>query len=371
MGEKAGPDDGLDNPEARSLAASSAGPETETVPAISTYADVKAALRDWSVFSSDFIGELDVRTYRQYPLEADPPAHSEYRAVISPWFHRQRMAELEQPIRAIAANRVAKLASAGRTEAVHDLALPMVVQSLGVVLGRPQDVDEWLTWGPRIFDIDGQRDGRRLDAYLARVFDEVERRPGEDFFSHLASSRFGGRPLTRLEKQGFGSLVLAGGRDTVVNLISAAIWRLASYPDERARLAAELSLLPTALDELLRYLSPLPHMERKLTRTVDGSPSGSQVVLSFVSANHDPSVFSDPGTIDLSRHPNHHLAFGNGPHTCIGAHLGKLEARVFLEELLRDAPHFALADRPEIVWQAVGDSVVPQEFVSMPIALVP
>jgi cytochrome P450 len=163
---------------------------------------------------------------------------------------------------------------------------------------------------------------------------------------------------------------LAGGRDTVVNLISAAIWRLASYPDERARLAADLSLLPTALDELLRYLSPLPHMERKLTRTVDGSPSGSQVVLSFVSANHDPSVFSDPGTIDLSRRPNHHLAFGNGPHTCIGAHLGKLEARVFLEELLRAAPPFALADQAGIVWQAVGDSEVPQEFVSLPIALV-
>ena len=370
MSETAGPDDGLDNPEGRSLATSSTGPQTEVVRAITAYADVKAALRDWTVFSSDFIGELDVRAYRQYPLEADPPTHTDYRAVIAPWFHRQRVAELDGPIRAIAVNLVAKLATAGHAEAIHELALPMVVQSLGVAFGRPQDVDEWLSWGPRIFDIDGRRDGRRLDAYLARVFDEVERRPREDIFSHLASSTFQGRPLTRLEKLGFASLVLAGGRDTVVNLIGAAIWRLASHEDERSRLAADPSLLPTALDELLRYLSPLPHMERKLTRTADGYPSGSQVALSFLSANHDPSEFSDPGAIDLSRRPNHHLAFGNGPHTCLGAHLGKLEARVFLEELLAVAPHFSLSDDPEIAWQPVGDSEVPQEFVSLPIALV-
>lgn len=337
---------------------------------MTTYAAVKAALRDWAVYSSDFQGQLDVRSYRQYPVEADPPAHSEYRAVIAPWFHRQRVAELEQPIRAIAADLAAELVSAGQAEAVHDLALPMVVQSLGVAFGRPQDVNEWLSWGKDAFDVDGRWDGRRLDAYLARVFAEVERQPGEDVFSHIARATFHGRPLTRLEKLGFGNLVLAGGRDTVVNLIGAAIWRLESHEDERAQLAADTSLLPTALDELLRYLSPLRTMERKLTQTVEGSPSGSQVVLSFLSANHDPSVFSHPGTIDLSRRPNHHLAFGNGPHTCIGAHLGKLEARVFLEELLRAAPHFRLTDEPEIVWQPVGDSEVPESFVSLPIAIV-
>jgi cytochrome P450 len=341
------------------------------MPQIEGYAAVKAAARDWSLFSSELQGERDVRDYRQYPLESDPPAHSDYRAILTPLFHRRRIGEFEAPIRALAASLVGQFVEAGRVDAVNDLALPMVVRSLGIVFGRPQDVDEWLSWGARIFERDGHRDGRHLDAYLDRVFDEVERNPSDDVFSQIAASPFQGRPLTRVEKVGFGSLVLAGGRDTVVGLISAAVWRLASHPDERNRLARDPSLIPMALDELLRYLSPLPHMERKVTRHTGEISAGSHVALSFLSANHDPSAFANPETIDLERRPNHHLAFGNGPHTCIGAHLGKLEARVFLEELLRTVPDFAPDDEVRIAWRRVGGTEVPREFLSLPIAVLP
>jgi cytochrome P450 len=361
-----------DDGRARGTATSSGHPgEVSDLPRIEGYAAVKAAARDWSLFSSELQGERDVRDYRQYPVESDPPAHSDYRAILTPLFHRQRIGEFEAPIRALAASLVGQFVEAGRVDAVNDLALTMVVRSLGIVFGRPQDVDEWLSWGARVFERNGHRDGRHLDAYLDRVFDEVERNPSDDAFSHIAASSFEGRPLTRLEKLGIGSLVLAGGRDTVVSLISAAVWRLASYSDERQRLARDPSLIPMALDELLRYLSPLPYMERKVTGPAGEISAGSHVALSFLSANHDPSVFAEPETINLERRPNHHLAFGNGPHTCIGAHLGKLEARTFLEELLRTVPDFAFDDDVRIAWHRVGAAEVPKEFLSLPIAVVP
>ncbi|CAN5824917.1 hypothetical protein BH20ACT4_BH20ACT4_04730 [soil metagenome] len=165
-------------------------------------------------------------------------------------------------------------------------------------------------------------------------------------------------------------MVLTAGRAATVNLISGAIWLLASRPGDRARLAADSTLLANAIEEMLRYLSPVPEMDRTVVNDIDGFPADSHVVLSFVSANHDATVFPDPGTLDMSRRPNQHMAFGNGPHTCIGAHLAKLEARVLLEELLRIVPDFECNAEPEITWQRIGSTDVPRDFVSVPIGVV-
>ncbi|MCA1572095.1 MAG: cytochrome P450 [Chloroflexi bacterium] len=337
--------------------------------AVRGHAAVKAAVRDWPAFSSAYPFKPDIRAYRQYPLESDGAAHDDYRAILAPWFHRRRVDELEPRIRTIATALVRDLAAAGRAEAVNDLALPMVVRSLGVTLGRPQDVDEWLSWGVEINIVDGRRDGRGTDAYLSRVFEEVGLKPGEDVFSHIAASSFQGRPLTQRERFGLGSMVLAAGRAAVVNLLSGAIWWLASHPRERARLADDPTLVSTAIEELLRYLSPAPELERMVTGDTDWFPTGDQVAISFVSANHDPSVFPDPETVDLGRRPNHHLAFGNGPHTCLGAHLGKLEARVFVEELLRTVPRFRYDGDAQITWQQVTETRLPKDFISLPIGV--
>lgn len=343
------------------------------VAEITAHADVKAASKDWMRFSSDLQGDLDVRTYRQLPLEVDPPEHTAYRAILTPVFGRQEVARLEPELRLVAADLAAELARRGSAEAVHELALPMVAASIGLAFGRPQDIDELRGWGVETWQTlpDGSRDGSHLEAYLDRVFDEAAKRPGNDAFSRIAAGRIEGRPLTRLEMLGVGNLILAGGRDTVIGLISGAIWHLAGDAPERARLARDRTGIPAAIEELLRFLSPLPRMEREATGDVAGpwghAAAGEVVLLGFARANHDPAVFADPGTIRLERSPNPHVAFGNGPHTCIGVHLARIEARVLLEELLAAVPDWRLAEGVRIAFADVGSARVPVRFDALPI----
>ena len=345
------------------------------VAEITSHADVKAAARDWARFSSAIQGDRDVRSYRQLPLEADPPEHADYRSILTPIFGRQEVAALEPQIRAVAADLVAELARRGTAEAVHELALPMVAASIGLAFGRPQDVDELRGWGIETWQImpDGTRDGSRLDAYLHRVFDEAHAMPGEDAFSRIAAARIDGRPLSRVEMLGLGNLILAGGRDTVIGLISGAIWHLGESRPERARLAGDPRRIPVAIEELLRFLSPLPRMERTTTGEVTGTwghaDAGQIVLLGFARANHDPTVFSDHDAIQLERSPNPHVAFGNGPHTCIGVHLARIEARVFLEELLAAVPDWHLQGGARISFAQVGGARVPVRFDALPIEI--
>jgi cytochrome P450 len=314
------------------------------------------------------MGDPDVRTYRQLPLEVDPPEHTAYRSLLTPVFARPAVAGLEPALRAVAAGLVGRLASRGAAEVVHDLALPMVAASIAEAFGRPQDRAELESWGTSSWETlaDGRRDGSRLERYLERVFAEVERSPGDDAFSLIAGARLDGRALTGEERRGLGNLILAGGRDTVIGLIAGAVWHLAGSPADRARLAADPSAITPAVEELLRYLSPLASMERLVTTEVAGpwgsAHAGDVVLLGFASANHDDAVFRDPGRVDLRRSPNPHVAFGNGPHTCIGVHLARLEARVFLEELLAAVPDWRLSGEPAIAWETVNGTSIPARF---------
>ena len=343
------------------------------VAEITGHADLKAAAKDWARFSSDLQGDLDVRTYRQLQLEVDPPEHTAYRAILTPIFGRQEVAALEPQLRPVAADVVSRLAHRGSAEAVHELALPMVAASIGLAFGRPQDIAELRSWGTESWRTlpDGTRDGSHLEAYLTRVFDEVDGQAGTDAFSRIVAGRIDDRPLTRLEMLGLGNLILAGGRDTVITLISGAVWQLAGDEAGRARLARNPGGIPAAVEEMLRFLSPLPRMERQATEDVAGTwghaGAGEVVLLGFARANHDPAVFDDPESIRLERSPNPHVAFGNGPHTCIGVHLARLEARVFLEELLAAVPDWRVGDGALIAFEDVGRARVPVRFDALPI----
>jgi cytochrome P450 len=342
---------------------------------IGSHAELKEAARDWQRLSSDLIGDVDVRDYKQLPLEVDPPEHGAYRKILDPVFGRGAVLAHEPELRAVARRLTGAFADGGEIEAVHGLAMPMVVHSIGISLGRSQDIPEYLSWGADTWQTlpDGSRDGTLLHAYLDRVFEEVKANPGQDAFSLIATADFEGRQLSHTEMVGLGSILLTGGRDTVISLIAGAIWHLAEADDARTRLGAQPEAIPTAVEELLRYLSPLPAMERVATEPLSGewghADTGEVVLLGFARANHDEAVFDAPADLDLERKPNRHLAFGNGPHTCIGLHLARVETRVFVEELLAAAPDWHLTSTPTITWGQFRGSQVPVYFGSLPVGV--
>ena len=337
--------------------------------------EVRAAAKDWGRFSSRLIGDRDVRDYPQLPLEVDPPEHAAYRALLDPILGRRAVVALEPEVRRIARELVAGFAERGRVEAVHDLAVPIVASVIAHAFGRPEDAAELTSWGITSWEHlpDGTRSGARLDAYVDRVLEEGALAPGDDAFSRLATATIDGRPLTRLEQVGLANLILAGGRDTVILLLCGALWHLAGDDEARAALRREPARLQLAIEEYLRYLSPNRGMERVAREDIHGpwgsARAGDLVILGWGPANHDPAAFEAPGEIRLDRRPNPHLAFGSGPHTCIGIHLARMEARVFLEELLGAVPDWRLGDGVEMETNRLGADVVPALFRALPILL--
>jgi cytochrome P450 len=280
---------------------------------------------------------------------------------------------MEPQIRTIARELVSGFSTRRRADGVSDLAVPMVATTIAHVLGRAQDAVELTSWGTTSWEVrpDGTRSGARLHAYIARVLEEAASPAGEDAFSRIAAASIDGRPLTRAEQVGIASLILAGGRDTVIDLLSGAMWHLAADAGTRARLRAEPDGLQLAIEEYLRYLSPNTGMERRLTTDVAGewgtAMAGDVVILAWGHANHDGTAFEAPGEIRLDRRPNPHLAFGSGPHTCPGIHLARLEARVFLEELLGVVPAWRLGDGVVSDTIILGRDLVPSRFAALPI----
>jgi cytochrome P450 len=345
--------------------------------------DVRAAAKDWPTFSSRVQGDPDVRTYAQLPLEVDPPEHGAYRAIIEPILGRRAVAALEPEIRAIARDVVGRFAQRGTAEAVTELATPMVGRTIAAVLRRPQDGAELTSWGLTSWEIrpDGSRSGSRLHAYIDRALDEAASVAAAtatlgdgdppDAFAYLAAAQIDGRPLSRLEQVGFASLLLAGGRDTVIHTLCGAMWHLAQEPADRAALTTGPAGLQLAIEEYARYLSPNAGMERRATADVAGgwgsARAGDLVVLGWGPANHDPSVFESPGEIRLDRRPNPHVAFGSGPHTCIGIHLARLEVRVFLEQLLALVPDWRLAEGMRMATVRLAGDVVPATWAALPL----
>jgi cytochrome P450 len=323
---------------------------------VQSYRALRQTARDWAQFSNDALGRIQIpaedktRAFRQYPIETDPPAHTAYRALVQPMFNKPFDPAYIAPIEALIDTMVTEALALGEIEVVEGFALPLQSRALTHLLGMPMsEADLWVGWGLHVFraehGYDLERAGRLVD-YIADRLDRAHLWP-DSLFGYLRRAEIDGRPLTRDEQMGTAHLVFAGGRDTVIQLISGGIAYLAQNRGAFALLKAEPELAVTATEELVRHLSPLPYLGRicREGAAIEGvivAPD-QRVALCYAKANRDPQVFADPDQIIPDRRPNPHVGFGSGPHSCPGSAHARLLSRTVMQTLARRVTALTLA----------------------------
>jgi cytochrome P450 len=313
------------------------------VPLILRHEDLRKAAKDWQTFSSDaplripIPSEEDVRTVRQLPLEIDPPEHSDYRAIAEPFFNRAKLPEVIAQMETLVRGLISSALQRESIEIVREFAIPLQSRALALLLNMPEaEAEIWIGWGTHVFrEGNGKSKGAALEKYMNTLFDRGEAEPSDNFFSQLTRVTYRGRPLTREEMLGYGSIMFAGGRDTVINSISGIIGHLSANPADLSYLREDTKRIVNASEEFFRAISPVTHIGRvcPAKTEVHGAnvEPGSLISLCFASANYDETVFAAPEEVRLDRKPNPHVAFGFGPHLCLGAAHARLVVRTLLK----------------------------------------
>lgn len=312
------------------------------------HADVRAAAKHWQTYSSDapfrvpIPSEEAVRTMRQLPIETNPPEHTEYRAIVEPFFARPKSPEMIAQVESLIERRVTTALAADSIEIVNEFALPIQSHALTYLLNVPEsEAETYISWGIHVFKVTGGpfKKGNTLEDYLHAQFDHAEANPGEDFFSALTRAEFRGRKLTREEMMGFGNLTFAGGRDTIIHSISSIIGYFGEHPDALDFLREDPKRIVHAGEEFFRVFMPLTHIGRVCPVETDVHgvkvPPQGRVSLGWASANFDETVFDQPEEVRLDRKPNPHISFGFGAHLCLGAPHARLIVRVLLQALVQ------------------------------------
>lgn len=324
---------------------------------VTRYGDVTAALRDYEVFSS--VGAVEIGNVRPLiPLQRDPPEHAKYRRLLDPLFSPSAVAALEDDVRELVGELVDGFAESGECEFHAQFAVPLPCTVFLRLLGLPLDeLDSFLDVKDRIirpgFEADAERAAvvqREAGQWIYAFFGEVVARrrvePGDDLVSQLVSAEVDGDHLRDDEILDICFLFLIAGLDTVTASLGCSVAYLATHPERRDELVHDPSLVPGAVEELLRWETPVPGVPRLATTDVELGgekiEAGETVMVLLGSADVDPSEFDEPDRVDFQRAPNRHLAFGGGVHRCLGSHLARLELRVALEELHRRIPDYRL-----------------------------
>ena len=315
------------------------------VPMVLRHSEVRAAAKDWQTLSSDapmrvpIPSEEEVRTVRQLPLEVDPPAQSDYREIAEPFFARAKLPEVIASMETLVAELLDDALTRDVVEIVREFAIPLQSRALAILTNLPDaEARIWIGWGTHVFrEGDGTSKGAALETYINQLLDDGMRVPSDSFFSALTRATFQGRPLTREEMMGFCSIMFAGGRDTVINSVSGVIAHLGVTPADFAWLREDQRRSVNASEEFFRVISPVTHLARVATTEIRMPGKhvhpGDLVALCFASANYDANVFDCPEETRLDRKPNPHVAFGFGPHLCLGAAHARLVVRTLLKGL--------------------------------------
>jgi cytochrome P450 len=320
---------------------------------LSRYDDVAAALIDPATYSSASgifptpPGVDMTQLFLPMLIMSDPPRHTQLRHLVSKAFTPRRIAGVEARIQILVDDLLDQVSGAGTWDFVSGFAGPLPAIVIADMLGVPrEDRDRFRTWSTTLIQSNPIRGefGPGLDAaaalyeYFSTFLAERRAHPRDDLMTALVRAEVDGEHLSEEELLGFCLLLLIAGHETTTNLLSNSAVVLAQHPESRRQLADNPALVPAAVEELLRYDSPVQGLGRTLTRQVDlhGQPmkAGDTVLLLFGSANRDDHAFPDADRFDINRRPERQVAFGRGIHFCLGASLARLEARVALQALL-------------------------------------
>jgi cytochrome P450 len=323
---------------------------------LSRFEDVQTAARDWHTYSS--AQGVDIGEFRLGPgdfLDADPPSHDHLRRILHADFAPKRLKQLEGKIRLKVDELVDSLVERKRGDFVTDLSLRLPLSVIGDLLGAPstdhEQLQEWYvgmlqrTPGQEESPEAATRAAAEMRGYIADAMAERCTAPRGDLFSTIAAANAGGQ-ISVDEAVGMCRILLLAGVHTTNSLIANTLLLLQDQPDTRRALADDSEQIPAAIEELLRYESPVQLTARVTTRDVsvrDATiPRGARVLLLWASANRDERRFADPDTVDFSRPAARHLAFGEGIHFCLGAPLARLEAAIAFETLFRRIPNYTI-----------------------------
>jgi cholest-4-en-3-one 26-monooxygenase len=344
-------------------------PKSKGFWAVTRYKDVQAMSLDQKTFSSSTHGITlrdptpeEASIFLTNLITMPPGTHWKYRKLVQTTFTPRMLRNLESHVRDMTRNIVDQVAVKGSCDFVTDIAAELPLQVIAEMMGVPQsDRHKIFDWSNRMIGFDdpefgldgvnslvqGQMAAAELFMYANELATERLAHPGDDLSSALLQAEVDGHRLTSAEFNAFFLLLLVAGNETTRNLISGGMLALIEHPGERARLLADPALLPTAIEEMLRFVSPLNYMRRTAARDIEFNGArikeGDKIALFYPSANRDEEMFPNGDRFDIGRTPNDHVAFGFGPHFCLGAHLARMEIRCMFEELLRRLPDIALA----------------------------
>jgi len=297
-------------------------------------------------------------------INLDDPDHKRRRALVNKGFTANRVLAHEPKVREICVDLIERAKDKGRFDFVRDVAAPLPMIMIGDMLGvAPEDRDDLLRWSddlilgatltaPMEYIMAAQRAFEEYTEYNRKVVAERRANPGSDLISVLVHANIDGDTLGDEALLHESLLILVGGDETTRHVISGGMYQLLLHPEEMQKLVTDASKIPAAVEEMLRWVTPIQNMARTATHDVElrGQTirEGDKLLLLYPSANRDENVFVDPFRFDVERQPNEHLAFGGyGAHFCLGASLARLELTVMFEEIVRRIPDLKLAsDEP-------------------------
>ncbi len=311
-------------------------------------------------------------------LLRDPPTHTRLRGLVHKAFTPRVIERLRDRIQAITNQLIDAALARGSMDVIEDLAFPLPITVIAELLGVPpsdmNEIHRWsralaftleLTTDPAVYDA-GAINAAEFADYLRDMANQRRRAPQDDLLSGLLAAEAEGDKLTEDELIATCILLLLAGHETTVNLIGNGLNALLTHPDQWAQLKANPALSRTAVEECLRFDSPVQMTSRTVLADVEYNgvtfKRGQQVATMFGAANHDPAKFTDPATFDITRDPNPHMAFGNGIHFCLGAPLARLEGQIAFETLARRLPEVQLAGDP-----VRRNTYILRGFKSMPV----